>query len=312
MILIVIPLNYSEQLSLGKVQKPLSNCFASGTKITMWDGTLKNIEEVKIGDIAKSADPKTHEVSNANVYKIVSVIHDSLIKISFAGDISNTNTSDHPYYVYGKGWCSFKPQLTKKRYNLNTLQLRVGDMVYQFKNDGYGIRPIKILSITQLYNNAEQTYNIYVEGNENYFANGILVNDEIIKPIEQEHPDKAIIYSLDPFSEYSVAVYCDKIKTYSMGLDVTSIKDTAEINEMYSVLHDSHNFTLDSLVDKIDTRTQIDFLNNGRIIYSVCWEPKLMEKEGLVYKYNKKVVDFLRKYKTIGMHRIDTTRYREH
>ena len=33
------------------------------------------------------------------------------------GDKKTKNTFDHPYWIVGKGWSSYKPQWTEKRYN---------------------------------------------------------------------------------------------------------------------------------------------------------------------------------------------------
>jgi hypothetical protein len=88
----------------------------------------------------------------------------------------NENTSDHPYYVKNKGWCSYKPSLTLRKYNLKAGQLRIGDTCLKFKDSQ--LNEVRVKSIIE--NPGEvMTYNISRLGkNRSYFANGILVWNE--------------------------------------------------------------------------------------------------------------------------------------
>ncbi len=96
------------------------------------------------------------------------------------GNIFNVNTQDHPYLVKNKGWCSFKPELTKIRYGFEVKQLNKGDICYVLdKNDN--MKEVKIENI-KLTNRSEKTYNLSkMTKNQNYFANGILVHSELKK-----------------------------------------------------------------------------------------------------------------------------------
>jgi RHS repeat-associated protein len=152
-------------------------CFIAGTKITMSDGVLKNIEDVRVGDIVKTYNFELEKVENNEVLKTISPVQDKLIKISLQNSIVNINTVDHPYFVKGKGWCSYKPIDTKKRYNFDVKQLEKNDTCYLL-NGGDEIVEIKIINIEST-NREERTYNLSeVKNNHNFFANGILVHNK--------------------------------------------------------------------------------------------------------------------------------------
>ncbi len=167
-----IPENYK-----GKSDPLNSLCFVKGTKIKMSDNSDKNIEDVKLGDFVKTYNEKTKKIENNKVVRIDSPFHENLIKVSFDNNVFNVNTQDHPYFVLDKGWCSFAPSLTRLRYKMEVNKLEVGDICLFISNNE--IQEVKIMSI-QITNRAEKTYNLSgIEGNHNFFANGILVHNKL-------------------------------------------------------------------------------------------------------------------------------------
>lgn len=151
-------------------------CFIKGTKILMGNVTIKNIEEVRIGDEIKTYNFQKNKIENQIVIETISVIHYNFIEISFSNGIVNTSTLDHPYYVVGKGWCSYKPEETSKKYNITVNKLEVGDLCYYY--DGNKIIDIKILSFKEIHKR-QTSYNLSkVKSNKNFFANGILVHNK--------------------------------------------------------------------------------------------------------------------------------------
>ena len=151
------------------------DCFVSSTKIKMADGTEKDIEKVKVGDKVSSFNFKTNKVEEAEVLEFVSLSKQMLVEITLENGSSNTSTPDHPYYVLDKGWCSYKPSLTRKNYKVKTLKLEVGDKIMVSNNKkGYS----KITSLTPI-NNFQKVYNLKrVSKNHNYFANDMLVHNK--------------------------------------------------------------------------------------------------------------------------------------
>ena len=151
-------------------------CFTEGTQITLNNEMSKPIEKIKINDTIISVDIKTMKPEKDIVQKIDVVTHDKIVEIQFIDGTLNTNTFDHPYFVDGKGWCSYKPSETFERYKLESQQLQIGDKCFKYVGDK--LIPIQVTRIIEK-NGAVKTYNITrLQRNKNYFANQILVSNE--------------------------------------------------------------------------------------------------------------------------------------
>jgi len=149
-------------------------CFVAGTPITMGDGTTKSIELVEVGDEIHNYDFDSKEIKVGKVLSIETPTHADIVEISF-GDKKTKNTFDHPYWVVGKGWSSYKPQWTEKRYDIETKQLEIGDKCLELHNG-----KLVEIRITDLQEdiNPVQTYSLEVETHHNYFANDVLVHNK--------------------------------------------------------------------------------------------------------------------------------------
>ena len=153
-----------------------AGCFIAGTKITMSDGTLKNIEDVKVGDNIKTFNIDTKKIEEGEVLEFINPIKNNFIEIEFENGIKNTNTLDHPYYVKDKGWSSYDPKLTNINYKAKTQTLEVGDIVIMYKNSK--VKFTKIKEITEI-KQKQKVFNLKkVSKNHNYFANGILAHNK--------------------------------------------------------------------------------------------------------------------------------------
>jgi len=148
-------------------------CFIGGTKITMSDMSLKNIEDIVIGDMVYSYD----EVNNKKVVNKVtqkfSPTRNDIIEILLENGEKLTSTQEHPYYVFNKGWSSYKPEITKEYHNLTVSNLEIGDYLVDFYDNN-----IKIVDIKFIDTDSVKTYNFTVEDNYNYYANNILVHNK--------------------------------------------------------------------------------------------------------------------------------------
>ena len=149
-------------------------CFVAGTPITMGDGTTKVIERIEIGDEVMNYNFKDEEVQTGKVTTIDTPTHADIIEISF-GDKKTKNTFDHPYWVVGKGWSSYKPEWTKKRYDIESNQLEIGDKCLELR-DGKLVER-EITNIVEDINPV-QTYSLEITTNHNYFANDVLVHNK--------------------------------------------------------------------------------------------------------------------------------------
>jgi RHS repeat-associated protein len=151
-------------------------CFEAGTQVLMADGSQKNIEDVDAGDMVKTFNKATGKIENNEVKNMTEKQRSDMIRIEFGNNTVNTNSADHPYYVPGKGWCSYTPKLSSQRYDLDVSQLEVGDECYEYSNGN--VQKVQVHSIEEL-NITLTTYNLDVISNSNtYFANGILVHNK--------------------------------------------------------------------------------------------------------------------------------------
>lgn len=167
----IIGTGYGTQVSFQTI-----TCFIAGTKITMENGGLKNIEEVKVGDKVKTVDPANMQVASERVIRIfVHPASNDLIKITFSNGQATTNTKSHPYWAEGKGWSSVDPGPFKDTRGINAKQLLAGDTCTLLKNGQ--MVAVKILKIENLPNLLVPTYNFEVNKTHCYFANGILVHN---------------------------------------------------------------------------------------------------------------------------------------
>ena len=154
-----------------------SDCFIAGTQILMANGSTKNIEDIVVGDLVKTYDVVSNQIISEEVAYAYDTIHtgeddDYTIIIEFENGIINHNTFTNPYWVVGKGYASYDPIETYKKYKLEVEQLSVGDIGLTSE----GIET-KIKSVTKVTDEIH-TYNFHVVKNENYFANNILVHNK--------------------------------------------------------------------------------------------------------------------------------------
>jgi hypothetical protein len=150
-------------------------CFVAGTLITMSDYSTKKIEEIVVGDVVLSYNRSTSEIGTAIVEELQSPTHKHFVDVEF-GSFKNTNTYDHPYYVVGKGLCSYRPDLTEHRYGLTCSQLDAGDVCLVL--DGTSLVEVTVLDIIVRDVEVQTSYNLDTEELDMYFANGVLVHNK--------------------------------------------------------------------------------------------------------------------------------------
>ena len=148
-------------------------CFVEGTKVTMFDFTEKNIEDIIIGDIVITYNETTGEQEPGEVKNIASPIKNNIVEYILSNGTIVKSTTCHPYWVIDKGWSSKDPELTKRLYQFDASQIELNDILLNLKNEEVIINNINILP-----ENNVNTYNIQIIGNHTYYANGILVHNK--------------------------------------------------------------------------------------------------------------------------------------
>jgi hypothetical protein len=144
------------------------SCFLKGTKISMSDGSIKNIEDVRIGDRVRAYDQNSNQVKSAPVTMLFHHLSREMGSFYMTINDNLQVTPNHPLFV-NKIW--------KTAGNV-----KIGDTLFGETGD-----TIPVSSIKKIYNQV-QTYNLEVDTYHTYFANGVLVhNKQIILPYELYH-----------------------------------------------------------------------------------------------------------------------------
>ena len=147
----------------GYISLGTCSCFPAGTKIAMIDGSYKNIEDIKVGDIVKTYNVIKHENEKGIVTKLYKHSSDEMYGDYYL--IINNQlkvTINHPLYVNGE-W-------------KNAGEIQIGDKLQNNKG-----KTIIVTSIKKIYKKVP-TYNLEVENNHNYYADGILVHNKTSCP----------------------------------------------------------------------------------------------------------------------------------
>ena len=95
----------------GVMTGPGRGCSKAGTKIIMFDGTIKNIEDVKTGDKVLSHTGNIRDVRNTFVYDI----EESLTRIKCSSNDSMDYTNDHKFLIIKQKECIYYTGSSKQR-----------------------------------------------------------------------------------------------------------------------------------------------------------------------------------------------------
>lgn len=136
-----------------------TTCLIAGTKISMADGTEKNIENVQAGDEVLSYDPSEQKLTTAIVFGAEQTGSSTdFTRYIFEDGGHLTVYYDHGYYEANKGFIGGIKQINNKKFGLN---LSLSKVRFVEKED------------VQYYGLKKPHYNIFTSNNL-YFANGIL------------------------------------------------------------------------------------------------------------------------------------------
>lgn len=148
-------------------------CFTHDTEITMADLSKKNINQVQVGDQILSYNPDTQQHETNEVEQIITRVNRTMYKFVLANGKEIRASSDHPFFVVGKGYCSMNPPLTMGGYKtLNNVQtIEVNDNFID--KDGNHIQVNQIVPIDHF--DTVYTFNNKYKTSPNFYADGVLV-----------------------------------------------------------------------------------------------------------------------------------------
>ena len=135
-------------------------CFTAGTPVAVKDG-YKAIEDIEVGDLVWAENPITGEKELKRVLKTFVRSKDEIIVIHIGNETIET-TSEHPFYVEGKGWTAAG-------------KLEVGDTFRLLNGETISVDKIEVVELGGKIN----VYNFEVEDLHTYFVgeNRVLVHN---------------------------------------------------------------------------------------------------------------------------------------
>src|SRR6185437_15373564 len=199
--------------------------FSVGTKITMANGSLKSIEDVTTKDSIKVFNFRVQRIVDEKIKSITSSSSNDLIKIILSDNTFIISTSDQSYFILDKGWSSYKPDSTKRHYDLDAKQLSKGDIVYKYLNGVAG--KVQIKEILPQIKDTKQTYKVVVEQENCFFAGNILVDVGQWNATSQVGVFEKYNESLKLYNE-RVKLLSEKMKIDTMLLFSTDNMDSAK------------------------------------------------------------------------------------
>ena len=165
-------------------------CFVADTKITMKDGPDKNIQDVEVGDEVLSYNTTTHQIEPNVVTEIFTQTHDLkdgdiTIKITFSNGTTTHNTIANPFWSKDKGFVAVDeercnrvhPWVINSNNQEDVQNLIIGDVLYSYSEEEGELEEIIVTDIEYVLEKDIQTYDISVENNHTFFANGILTHN---------------------------------------------------------------------------------------------------------------------------------------
>ncbi|PJZ82986.1 hypothetical protein CH364_18565, partial [Leptospira harrisiae] len=145
-------------------------CFVAGTKVHTKDG-LKNIEDIKAGDVVASANQYTGKVSYKKVKQTFVKQTPRIYTLTYNNGTTVETTGDHPFYIQGKGWTS-AAELATGDVSLILNGLRESKDTVKSANELRDIQFLASLTIISIGIKEKETtvYNFEVEDDHTYFV----------------------------------------------------------------------------------------------------------------------------------------------
>ena len=126
-------------------------CFVAGTKVLTQDG-YRNIEDIKVGDLVYSYNFDNNELELKKVTNLINSSANETYKMNIGSQTIEMSTR-HELYIIDKGWT-------------RAYDVKVGDKMISSDDKIVTINKIDLVTYDKLI----KTYNLTVEGNNNYFV----------------------------------------------------------------------------------------------------------------------------------------------
>lgn len=163
------------------------HCLAKGTEIAMADNTIKNVEELELGESVLSFNPESNLFEPSRILELASPTHDNLVEVKFSNGNSIVCTKDHPIMGAKGQWLSSDPTKTQQAYEYKGVStLMIGSEIIS-SNQANRVYVTEIADVFE----AQQTFTIVkLEKNNSFIANGIIVGTEELRPSLSQYLDR--------------------------------------------------------------------------------------------------------------------------
>ncbi len=156
------------------------HCLAAGTKISMADGSEKNIQEIKRDDEVLSYNSNTGLSEIAKVVDVDNADHSEAINVVLKNGKNITCTADHPLLGEDDIWYSADPDKTMEVYEYERVeQLKTG-IVLKTTEGSTTVNEIQVVSLSPQSKIKFYTI-VSLNMNKAFFANGVVVGTEPIR-----------------------------------------------------------------------------------------------------------------------------------
>jgi len=147
------------------------HCLGKGTQVTMADGSLRNIELLRVGESVLSYNAEKRAYESSSILELANPVHEDLVELTFEQGQKLIATPDHPFFHNGR-WFSFNPEKTRFDYQYDeVLQLEKGQRLGEF-----------VLTDVISLRESRGTFTIVrLSRNNTFIANGIIVGTEPLR-----------------------------------------------------------------------------------------------------------------------------------
>ena len=224
-------------------------CFVAGTLVLTATG-LMAIEQINVGDLVYAADAETLEVSMKPVLETYIRETSNLVHLTINGE-TIISTSDHPYYVKGKGF-------------VNAESLWIGAKLIDNAGETHYIEQIYRESLD---NCSKKVYNFKVDVQHTYFVgeHSILVHNAEYSPTKPRYGDRRI--SDEEYDELRQQTPSRKVRQKVNENNVIGADDPAiPGKKINGSLEADHIVSMDKITkmenfDKLSTKNKLKVLN---------------------------------------------------
>ena len=153
-----------------------SFCFVAGTKIKLVDGSSVNIEDLNIDKKLLTYNLDTKEFEEGDIGEIQVEYKENLVTYYFDNGNKINCTEDHPIWVIGKGWSSYRAYnfTEDNTHNINTKEIIIGDECLYYSDGKFN--KVKLNKIIRKNNRPTRVWRIKnLNVNKNFIAGNVLV-----------------------------------------------------------------------------------------------------------------------------------------